>query len=227
MKKFWLLGLFCFSCVVGVADESVPPKTHPDTTGWQVLFAPDLSNAINPDGVWTVTNGEMTATEDKVIWTKEQYGSCILDLEFKTGPAANSGVFLYCSDLDNWMSKSLEVQILDDDDPKWADVGPTWRCGGIFGRLAPTESAVKKPGEWNRMTITCEGPIITVLLNGEQVTQMDARKWTDAKKNPDGTEIPPWIAGAAAELPTKGHIGLQGKHGGAPIYFRNIKIKPL
>jgi hypothetical protein len=24
-----------------------------------------------------------------------------------------------------------------------------------------------------------------------------------------------------------GHIGLQGKHGGAPIYFRNMKIKPL
>jgi hypothetical protein len=27
--------------------------------------------------------------------------------------------------------------------------------------------------------------------------------------------------------PTKGAIGLQGKHGGAPIWFRNIKIKPL
>jgi hypothetical protein len=28
-----------------------------------------------------------------------------------------------------------------------------------------------------------------------------------------------------AELPTKGRIGLQGKHAGAPIYFRNVKIK--
>jgi hypothetical protein len=30
-----------------------------------------------------------------------------------------------------------------------------------------------------------------------------------------------------AELPTRGHIGLQGKHAGAPIYFRNMKVKPL
>jgi hypothetical protein len=28
-------------------------------------------------------------------------------------------------------------------------------------------------------------------------------------------------------LPTRGFIGLQGKHAGAPIYFRNIKIKEL
>jgi hypothetical protein len=28
-----------------------------------------------------------------------------------------------------------------------------------------------------------------------------------------------------AELVNKGHIGLQGKHGGAPIFFRNMKIK--
>jgi hypothetical protein len=30
-----------------------------------------------------------------------------------------------------------------------------------------------------------------------------------------------------AELQTRGHIGLQGKHGGAPIFFRRIKIKAL
>ena len=26
-------------------------------------------------------------------------------------------------------------------------------------------------------------------------------------------------------LPTRGLVGLQGKHAGAPIYFRNLKIK--
>ena len=127
----------------------------------------------------------------------------------------------------NWIAKSIEVQILDDYDPKRASVPKTWHCGGIFGRLAPTKSVVKKPGQWNRMTVTCQGPIITVLLNGEQVTRMDKRKWTLAKKNPDGSETPSWLATPAAELPAKGHIGLQGKHGGAPIYFRNLKIKPL
>jgi len=30
-----------------------------------------------------------------------------------------------------------------------------------------------------------------------------------------------------AELETKGYIGFQGKHAGAPVWFRNIKIKTL
>ena len=30
-----------------------------------------------------------------------------------------------------------------------------------------------------------------------------------------------------AELATKEHIGLQGKHGGVPIYFRNLRIKTV
>ena len=86
---------------------------------------------------------------------------------------------------------------------------------------------VKKPGNWNRMTITCKDHMIYVLLNGEQVTTMDMRKWTSAKKNPDGSAIPPWLSKPKADLPTRGKIGLQGKHAGAPIWFRNLKIKEI
>ena len=52
-------------------------------------------------------------------------------------------------------------------------------------------------------------------------------KWTSAKTNPDGSEIPAWLSTPLAELATRGHIGLQGKHAGAPIYFRNLRIKPI
>jgi hypothetical protein len=103
----------------------------------------------------------------------------------------------------------------------------TWHCGAIFGHLAPTKSVVKKPGEWNRYTITCAGKRITVVLNGEKVTDMDMSLWTSAKTNPDGSEIPSWLSRPFAELATKGHIGFQGKHAGAPIYFRNIRIREL
>ncbi|MGZ8841640.1 MAG: 3-keto-disaccharide hydrolase, partial [Candidatus Aminicenantales bacterium] len=84
---------------------------------------------------------------------------------------------------------------------------------------------VKKPGEWNRFTITCMGKRITAELNGEEVTDMDMSLWTSAKTNPDGSEIPPWLSRPFAELATKGRIGFQGKHAGAPIFFRNIRIK--
>jgi hypothetical protein len=59
------------------------------------------------------------------------------------------------------------------------------------------------------------------------VTEMDMSIWTSSEKNPDGTEIPSWLSTPFAELPTHGFIGLQGKHAGANIYFRNVKIKEL
>jgi hypothetical protein len=69
--------------------------------------------------------------------------------------------------------------------------------------------------------------MIYVLLNGKQVNQMDMKQWTSVATNPDGTEIPSWLSKPLAELPTQGYIGFQGKHAGAPIYFRNIRVKEL
>ena len=155
------------------------------------------------------------------------YQNFQLELEFKTAAGTNSGVIIYCSDINNWIPNSVEVQIADDFAEQWAKSPRTWQCGAIFGRLAPSKSAVKKPGEWNTYKITAKDRVITVVLNGEQVSQMDMRKWTDVKKNPDGSEIPEWLSKPAAELPGFGHIGLQGKHAGAPIYFRNMKIREL
>ena len=136
-------------------------------------------------------------------------------------------MFVYGSNIKNFIPNSVEVQIADDFAQKWAKSPNTWHCAAIFGRLAPTRSAVKTSGQWNRMTITCQGPKISVVLNGEVVTRMNMKNWTSAKKNPDGSAIPPWLSKPLAELPTEGHIGLQGKHAGAPIYFRNLKVKPL
>ena len=195
--------------------------------GWEPLFAPDLSNAEFPAGVWTVSNGEITASQDKLIMTKKEYENFVLDLEFKNGPAANSGVFVYLTDPAGWVRNSVEIQITDDESEKWAKANPTWKCGAIFGRLAPCESAVKPAGEWNRYTIICKGPRIDVILNGEHVNSMDMLKWDSATHNPDGTKKPGWLSKPLNNHPTKGRIGFQGKHGGAPIWFRNLKIKPL
>lgn len=202
---------------------------HPDTSQWENLFAADLSNANKPEGVWTVEDGVLTASEDQAIWTTRDYENFILDLEFKTAPGTNSGVVVYCTNTkgSEWIPNSVEIQIADDFAEKWAKAPKSWHCGAIFGHLAPTKSMVKKPGEWNRFTITCRGKNIDVMLNGEKVTSMDMSLWTSAKTNPDGTEIPSWLNKPLSKQPTKGKIGLQGKHAGAPIWFRNIKIKEL
>lgn len=226
-KAALLLALGLGWALPALAADEVPPTAHPDSAKWEDLLAKDLSNATFPKGVWKWEDGVLTASEDQCVWTNKEYEDFILDLEFKNDKGTNSGVIVHTSDLKNWIPNSVEIQILDDYDAKWKDAAKTWLCGAIFGRLAPSKQTVKKAGEWNRMTITCKAKMIYVLLNGEQVAVCDMSKWTSAKKNPDGSDIPPWLSKPMAELALKGHIGLQGKHAGAPIYFRNMKVKPL
>ncbi len=77
------------------------------------------------------------------------------------------------------------------------------------------------------MTIRCQGPRISVLLNGELVTDINMKDWKSGKKSPDSSDIVDFEPRPLAEMATKGHIGLQGAHGGIPTHFRNIKIKSL
>jgi hypothetical protein len=217
-----------FVIVAARAEDAVPVKSHPDSAKWQDLFTRDLSNAIYPKRVWSFENGELTATEDQFIWAKKEYENFVIDLEFKNAEGANSGVMVYCTDLNNPYSHCVEIQILDDYAKKWAGIPKNWQCAAIFGHQAAKKQTVKQAGQWNRMTVTCRGPIIDVVLNGEAVTHIAMTKWTSVKKNPDGDEIPPFLGRPPlAQMPTKGYLGLQGKHHGAAIYFRNVKIKEL
>ena len=216
------------SLLVAYAGESSPLKAHPNSKTWSDLFAPDLSNAVFPAGVWSWKDGELTPKDkDEAIWSKKEYENFILDLEFNLDPAANSGVFVYNSDMLNWIPNTIEIQLLDDPAPKWANIPPNWKCGGIFGHSVPRKAATKKAGEWNRMTIHCQGPKISVLLNGELVTDINMKDWKSGKKSPDGNDIVDFEPRPLAEMATKGRIGLQGAHGGIPTHFRNIKIKSL
>ena len=210
--------------------RELPINSHPDpkVAGFSDLFTPDLSNANYPKGIWSMDeSGILTATEDQCIFTKDKYTNFVLDLEFKTADGTNSGVIVHCSDTDNWIPNSVEIQIADDHSHEWSKADPTWQCGAIFGHLAASKKAVKKPGEWNRYTITCLDRQIWVVLNGEPVNHMDMNRWLSGSRNPDGSEIPSWLPKPFAVLPLEGHIGLQGKHAGAPVWFRNLKIREL
>jgi len=194
----------------------------------KALFAEDLGNAINTGGVWSNEGGVLTASEDQCLWTTERYSNFILDLEFKNAEGTNSGVILYCSDRENWIPNSVEVQIADDYSEQWSKADPSWQCGAFFGHKAAEQNGVVKPaGEWNQMRIVAKGPSIEVELNGQLVNVIDLGDYTSATLAPDGTKIPAWLSTPWSELAHEGYIGFQGKHAGAPIYFRNIQIEQL
>ena len=226
-KNIALLAVFFVFSILQLDAQNIqfPPKKHPDSENWKNVFKEDLSNAIDQEGIWSFEDGILSATKDNAIFTKASYDNYVLDLEFKFGKHANSGVIVHTTDYENWIPHSVEIQIFDDHAED--SVPSKTSCGAIFGHLAPEKSTVKKPGKWNRMTIGCKGPKIYVVLNGEAITEFNMSRYKSSEVNPDGSEIFDWLSTPKADMPTKGKIGFQGKHGDADIYFRKLRIKEM
>ncbi len=225
--KFFATAIICMLTIHSFAQDTA--YINPDTSGagWVTMFNSELSNAVYPAGIWSDSAGIITATKDEAIWSKDEYDNFVLDLDFMNADGTNSGVMVHATDMKNWIPHSVEIQIADDYSNEWGKAPATWQCAAIFGHQAPHNKTLYRPGEWNHYTITCIGRKIWVVLNGTLVNTCDMRQFTSAKTNPDGSEIPSWLSNPMATLPLHGHIGFQGKHAGAPIWFKNIKVKRL
>jgi hypothetical protein len=184
------------------------------------LFAPDLSNADFKPGTWAWEDDVIVAKGVGDLWTKETYGNFVLSLEFRCGEQTNSGVVLRMSDMADWLNNSLEVQILQGEDPT-----PSRNVGAIFDVLAPTRRIAIKPGEWHRFVITARDARIEVALDGKQIVSMDLTDWTTPGQNPDGTRNR--FKRAFRDLVREGRIGLQYHGKGTPIAFRNLLVERL
>ena len=192
----------------------------PDTTGWKDLFVADLSNTVDPAG-WVFEGMELVAKTHDTLWTKDSYGDFILDLEFKVIAESNSGIFLRSGDIKNVLS-ALEIQVHDS-----ADGSKYGMVAAIYDAMPPSKSMAKPVGEWNHFTITCKGPLVSVVFNGEEVINANLDNWPEVGKNPDGT--PNKFKKALKDFARNGPIGLQGLHGKAqaPVWYRNVKIKVI
>jgi hypothetical protein len=223
-----ILSMAVLACSKQETQQQTAVAAEAPKGEWQPLFAADLSNAEYNDTVWSMEEGVFFASYDQAIWTTREYDNFVLSLEFKNAPGTNSGVIVYCNDKADWIPNSVEVQIADDYAEKWANSPKDWQCGAIFGHLpAKKQKVVREPGQWNHMIVTCVDQSIKVELNDLIITDMNMARWTSATTNPDGSPIPEWLSTPFAELPTKGYIGFQGKHGDASIWFRNVRIKEL
>ncbi len=195
--------------------------------GWVNLFGENLTGAVYNTAIWKDSSGVLTASKDDCIWSKNEYDNFILDLDFQNADGTNSGVIVHATDLVEWIPHSVEIQIADDYSKEWSKAEPSWQCAAIFGHKAATNKSLKEAGEWNHYSITCKGKMITIVLNGTKVNECNMDDYTSSKTNPDGSKIPSWLSTPMSVLALHGHIGLQGKHAGAPIYFKNVKIKIL
>jgi hypothetical protein len=200
-------------------------RTPPAPAGQVLLFDGKDLSAWQPASHWAVEDGvimlknrtDRQEHNDNYLYTREQYGDFVLDLDFKVEPGTNSGVYLRTSDMKDPVQTGIEIQV-----GTLASGRPLARgsVGGIYDLVAPRVNAVIT-GEWNHYTISCKGPNITVLLNGQQVSEIDLDRWTEARKNPDGT--PNKFTRAMKDFARVGYVGLQDH--GTPVWYRNIRIR--
>ena len=230
MKKIQFILFVLFIGITLQASAQNTPivvQGQPLGKGWKNLFGNNLSKAIYDKSIWKDSSGVITASKDDAIWSFDEYDDFILDLDFQNADGTNSGVIVHATDIVEWIPNSVEIQIADDYSKQWSKAAPTWQCAAIFGRKPATNKSLKPAGEWNHFTITCKGKMISIVLNGTLVNECNMDDFTSSKVNPDGSSVPSWLKNPMSTLGLRGHIGLQGKHAGAPIYFRNVKVFKL
>ncbi len=193
--------------------QSAPP--------WQPLFnGKDLSGWRCKPESWKVESGELSCVGGSYIWTEEQFGDFMLELEFKIPPKGNSGVFFRTADPRDPVQTGIELQVYDTfgQEPPGRN-----HCGAIYDCLAPMVQAVREPGQWNHTVLICRGPWVNAYMNGDHIIQMNLDRWTEPNKNPDGS--PNKYRTAYKNMPRVGQIGFQDH--GNPISYRNIRIRPV
>jgi hypothetical protein len=111
----------------------------------------------------------------------------------------------------------MELQILDNTAPVYANLQPYQYHGSVYGVLPAKRDYLKPVGDWNYEEVIVEGTQIKVILNGTVIIDGDIAGPRD-NGTIDNNDHP--------GLKNKtGHIGFLGH--GSIVKFRNIRIKDL
>ena len=150
-----LLGLTAFS-------HSQPASGQADA-GWVTLFDGSNLNDWNQigDANWKIVDGAVQADKGNgFLVSKNSYGNFQLRAEFWVDTAANSGIFIRCTNPEKvGTDSSYEVNIFD------TRPDPSYGTGAIvnIAKVSPMPKAGEK---WNNYEVTANGPKLTVTLNG-------------------------------------------------------------
>jgi hypothetical protein len=218
MKSFSILALVLFAFVRGIfgADDDgfVPLFNGRDLSGWV--------NANCAPETWSVRDGMIhcTGRPTGAMRTARQYENFILEVEWRhLVSGGNSGVFIWGTPIAAPgvpFLRGIEVQVLDHGysakgKNEWytthgdvfpihgASMKPFGRHNGE--RSFPSEERSKGFPEWNHYRIVCTNGVLRLSVNGKEVSGGEDCNYR------------------------KGYLALESE--GAPVDFRNIRIKEL
>lgn len=151
------------------------------------------------------------------LYTDRDYGDFQFRFEFQLVPGANNGVGIRAPLEGDAAYVGMEIQILDDTAPVYANLQPYQYHGSVYGVIPCKRGYLKPVGEWNSEEIIARGSHVQVILNGTVIVDGDI---LEASRN--GT------------MDHQQHPGLQRAFGrigwlshDSVVKFRNIRIKSL
>lgn len=187
--------------------------------GFTSLFnGQDLSGWQGAVDDYQVRDGVLVCKPGKggVLFTDKEYADFIVRVEFKLPPGGNNGLAIrYPGKGRAAYDGMCELQVLDDDAPKYAKLDPRQFHGSAYGMVAAQRGYLRPAGQWNYQQVTVRGPRILVELNGTIILDADlsqVKEFKDDSAHP-GKDL------------KRGHFGFAGHND--PVEFRHIAIKPL
>jgi len=188
-----------------------------DHTGWKCNNGKPIATPIDDGSLVPYKSGGYI-----IAYTEKPFGDFILKCDVKMPQNCNSGIFFRVADLKDPVNSGFEAQVLTGKGTGMHDFG------AIYDLARLSKNASKGPGEWNQVEIKCQGPKISVTVNGEEVSSIDCDDFDKPGLRPDGTRHKFNRGGKPVtikEAPRKGYVGLQDH--GAPVWYKNVKLLEL
>jgi hypothetical protein len=181
----------------------------------------NLDNWTGNKESYVVEDGDIVIKPDKGsggnLYTEKEYADFVFRFEFQLTPAANNGLGIRAPLTGDAAYVGMELQILDDTAPVYANLQPYQYHGSVYGVIPARRGFLKPVGDWNFEEVYIKGTKIKITLNGTVIVDGDIAGPRD-NGTMDHNDHP-------GLKNTTGHIGFLGH--GSVVKFRNIRIKEI
>ena len=225
--------------VNNAADVTGTANTEKESE-WTTLFDGETLegwkryNADEIGPIWTVDDGaimcdgkglgEGSGEYGGSLITQETFGNFELEIEWRISEGGNSGIMYHVVEKPEYSHAYVtgpEYQVYDDYSRD--NIDPNKSAGANYDMFAPPEDKKLKPAmEWNSSKIVYNDGKVEHWLNGEKIIEFDENSEEfkeHYEKSKWARDFPDWNSYK------EGSIALQDH--GAPVWFRNIRIKRL
>lgn len=200
-----------------------------DLDGWKRFNADTIGplwsvrdSAIVCDGTGL---GEGSGKHGGSLMTTKQFANFELSVDWKITPGGNSGILYHVVEGAEYGADyhtGPEMQVMDDAGWQGDSLKAAQKVGSNYDMFAAPETKKVMPvGEWNTSKILYKDGHVEHWLNGEKVVEFEegSPEFEAAYQKSKWVDFPAWNKFKVGAISLQDH--------GAPVMFRNIKIREL